>query len=63
MSLTALCVAGTGPATAESAFSESPFIIEVVDEQTGRGVPMVELETVNNIRFVTDSNGIVALHN
>jgi hypothetical protein len=37
-----------------------PFRIEVVDEETGRGVPLVELRTVNQIRYVTDSNGIVA---
>lgn len=38
-----------------------PFAIEVVDAATGRGVPLVELKTVNNIRFVTDSNGLVAV--
>ena len=38
------------------------FAITVVDEQTGRGVPLVELRTVNQLRFVTDSNGIVAFH-
>ena len=38
-----------------------PFAIEVVDADTGRGVPLVELETVNNQRFVTDSNGLAAL--
>jgi hypothetical protein len=32
----------------------------VVDEENGRGVPLVELRTVNNIRYFTDSNGIVA---
>ena len=36
------------------------FKIKVVDAQTGRGVPMVELETVNNIKYYTDSNGIAA---
>jgi len=36
------------------------FKIQVVDRQTGRGVPLVELRTTNNIRYVTDSNGIVA---
>jgi hypothetical protein len=41
---------------------EDYFGIKVVDEQTGRGVPMVELETVNNIVYVTDSNGLVAFH-
>ncbi len=37
------------------------FAITVVDEQTGRGVPLVELTTTNSIRYYTDSNGIVAL--
>ena len=36
------------------------FRIHVVEEGTGRGVPLVELKTVNQIRHVTDSNGIVA---
>lgn len=38
------------------------FAIQVVDEQTGRGVPLVELETVNHLRFETDSAGRVAFH-
>ena len=38
-----------------------PFGIEVVDAATGRGVPLIELRTVNEIRFVTDSAGWVAL--
>jgi len=38
------------------------FVITVVDSQTSRGVPLVELETVNNIRYVTDSNGVVAFY-
>jgi hypothetical protein len=36
------------------------FQITVVDDQTGRGVPLVELRTVNDVRLYTDSNGIVA---
>jgi hypothetical protein len=36
------------------------FRIQVVDEETGWGVPLVELRTANQIRFVTDSNGIAA---
>lgn len=43
--------------------AEDPwFAIKVVDQDTGRGVPMVELETVNHIRRLTDSNGYVAFH-
>ena len=38
----------------------APFAITVIDDRTGRGVPLVELRTVNNIRFVTDSAGVVA---
>jgi hypothetical protein len=38
------------------------FAIEVVDDQTGRGVPLVELKTVHGLRLVTDSNGLVAFH-
>lgn len=38
------------------------FRIQVVDQDTGRGVPLVELRTVNNIRLYTDSAGMVAFH-
>lgn len=38
------------------------FRIQVIDEQTGRGVPLVTLTTTNNLSFITDSNGIVALY-
>jgi hypothetical protein len=38
------------------------FKITVVDDETGRGVPLVELRTVNQLRYYTDSNGIVAFH-
>ena len=37
-----------------------PFAIEVVDASTGRGVPLIELRTVNEICLVTDSAGLVA---
>ncbi len=37
-----------------------PFKIQVVDDQTGRGVPLAELRTVNHIVHWTDSQGIVA---
>jgi hypothetical protein len=38
------------------------FTITVVDEETGRGVPLVELRTVNDVRYYTDSHGVVAFH-
>jgi hypothetical protein len=38
-----------------------PFAVTVVDEQTGRGVPLVELRTVNEVRYVTDSAGVAAV--
>jgi len=42
--------------------SRKYFKIQVLDRQTGRGVPLVELRTVNNIRYFTDSSGIVAFY-
>lgn len=47
-------------AAAAAAEPVAPFAIHVVDEQTGRGVPLVELKTTTNVVYVTDSNGIVA---
>ncbi len=34
--------------------------IRVVDSASGRGVPLVELETVNGLKFVTDNAGRIA---
>ncbi len=48
----AIAIAATPPA---------PFAIEVVDAATGRGVPLVELRTVDNLLFVTDSAGLAAI--
>jgi hypothetical protein len=39
---------------------EEYFAIHVVDDQTGRGVPLVKLQTTNKVRYITDSNGYVA---
>jgi hypothetical protein len=36
------------------------FSIHIVDDQTGRGVPLVQLQTTNKVRYYTDSNGYVA---
>ncbi len=37
------------------------FAIEVVDDQTGRGVPLIELSTVSHVSYWTDSAGMVAI--
>jgi hypothetical protein len=47
---------------AASPTNQQYFKIAVVDEQTGRGVPLVELQTTNNIRYYTDSSGLVAFY-
>lgn len=36
------------------------FEIQVLDQDTGRGIPLVELETIDHRRFVTDSAGRIA---
>lgn len=38
-----------------------PFAIRVVDDQTGRGVPLVELKSVTARSYVTDNAGLVAI--
>jgi hypothetical protein len=50
-----LCASAAGQAPAY-------FGIHVLDEQTGRGVPLVELTTTYNGRYITDSAGWVAFH-
>ena len=37
------------------------FRIRVVDQDTGRGVPLVQLKTTSEIKYYTDSNGVVAV--
>ena len=55
LALSCLIAAGAGQ-------PDDYFQITVVDADTGRGVPLVELSTVNGIRYVTDSNGVAAFH-
>ncbi len=46
-----------------SAFADerpAPIEIQVVDRETGRGVPMVELVTVDDLTYITDNAGRVA---
>jgi hypothetical protein len=47
---------------ASPASAEDYFQIQIVDEATERGVPLVEVTTVHGIRQWTDSAGIVAFH-
>ncbi len=57
-----LLVPGIGRGEPPASQPRRYFAIEVVDEQTGRGVPMVELETVHHVVYVTDSAGWVAFN-
>jgi hypothetical protein len=43
-----------------SSAAEKYFEIQVQDAGTGRGIPLVELVTVNKMRYVTDSAGRIA---
>ncbi len=40
---------------------QAPFRIHVVDRASGRGIPLVELESVNHTRFVSDNAGMIAV--
>lgn len=39
----------------------APYWVRVVDADTGRGVPLVELLTLNAVAFWTDSNGVAVI--
>ena len=58
--IVALWVVAVVAAPRASAEVGDYFAIEVVDAQTGRGVPMVELRTTGGIRLYTDSAGRAA---
>ncbi len=60
MSTIPLAVLTLALAAGQAPQADRYFTIEVVDAETGRGVPLVELRTVHNIRYYTDSGGIVA---
>jgi len=38
------------------------FKIKVIDSETGRGVPLVELKTMSQVSYFTDSNGFIAFY-
>ncbi len=44
-----------------SAFAAAPCRIEVVDQQNGWPVPLVQLRTTHHALFVTDNAGVIAL--
>ncbi|MFT5469624.1 MAG: hypothetical protein ACI8UO_004746 [Verrucomicrobiales bacterium] len=41
--------------------AEDLFVVRAIDSETGRGVPMVELETVHHLKFVTDNAGVAVI--
>ena len=51
----------TATASCSHAAPADYFRIRVVDADTGRGVPLVELKTTSEVRYYTDSNGIAAI--
>ncbi len=63
-----ICILAIGAAISLAQFGAAAedsgwyFAIQVVDDQTGRGVPMVELQTTGRASYYTDSNGLVAFY-
>ena len=47
--------------TSEAAISEQFCRVTVVDSQNGWPVPLVELRTTNDIQYVTDNAGVIAI--
>lgn len=52
-----LAIAATVLLFDNTILAAEPFQIQVIDDATGRGVPLVELTTVNDVRYITDSAG------
>src|SRR5262245_6804184 len=50
------------PTADEKPRADRYFKITIVDEETGRGVPLVELKTIHGLKLITDSNGVAAFH-
>ncbi len=50
------------PAVSHEYKDIEPFKIKVVNSKTGRGVPLIELRTTNDISYFTDSAGLVAFN-
>ena len=58
--LVSLFAPGASRAAAQASDPGRYFAIEVVDEQTGRGISMVELQTTYSGHYYTDSAGLIA---
>ena len=43
------------------ALSAEPCCIEIIDDENGWPVPLVELRTINNQRFISDNAGVIAI--
>ncbi|MBE0537576.1 MAG: hypothetical protein IH624_18075, partial [Phycisphaerae bacterium] len=50
-----------GAAFGAGSLEQAGFFIRVVDETTGRGVPLITLKTTNHLSWVTDSAGVAAV--
>ncbi|MEZ5571602.1 MAG: hypothetical protein R3E64_06210 [Halioglobus sp.] len=48
---------GSGCSTLQTSY----FTLQFVDSETGRGIPLVEVETTNRVRLVSDSTGRIAI--
>lgn len=48
--------------SALTAHQNLPFLIRISDAETGRGVPLVELELENGLKLVSDNDGNIALN-
>lgn len=59
--LTIICCSVSGRAAGDDR-RNIYFRIKVVDEQTGRAVPLIELKTTNLLSYVTDSHGLIAFY-
>ncbi len=60
--LSLLCILSAKIPATFAQDNDKYFTFRLVDEKTGRGVPLVELKTNNKISYYTDNNGIIAFY-
>jgi len=60
--LSLLCILSVITLATFAQDSKMYFTFRLIDQETGRGVPIVELKTNNKITYYTDNNGIIAFY-
>jgi len=51
-----------GASCAQKPLTDNYFEIQIIDSETRRGIPLVELSTLSKVSYITDSQGYIAFY-